>query len=108
MMSPRKSSAGKYRGFVDKFTWRETSCFPAQIRNRTAAPASKAKMDHSSTAPKANTANIKRTHIVSDHCGVDYGPNSADRQSCAKTEDCLMGHAHVRSKCKHGSEVHNG
>src|SRR5580658_3565178 len=59
-MSPKKNKAGGYKGFLDNSTCLETNCFRTQTRNRTAAPASKAKVDHSSTAPKANTAKIKR------------------------------------------------
>src|SRR6266446_3455376 len=61
-MSTRNRNAGGYRGFFDSPTFRETNCCPTQIRNRVAAPASKAKVDHSSTAPNANTPKIKRAH----------------------------------------------
>src|ERR1700689_3449232 len=69
-MSPKKRSAGRNRGFFDSFTCRETICFPAQTRNKTAAPASKTKVDHVSTAPNAKTAKIKRAHRprTSTHC----------------------------------------
>src|SRR6266851_5481562 len=59
-MSPKNRNAGRYRGFFDSSIFLETSFSPAQTRNSSAAPASKAKVDHSSTAPKANTAKIKR------------------------------------------------
>src|SRR2546425_1029056 len=61
-MSTKKRNAGGDRGVFDSTTFRETNCFPAQIRNRAAAPASKAKVDHSSTAPNANTPKINRAH----------------------------------------------
>src|SRR5580700_7534665 len=59
-MRPKNRNAGKYRGFFDSSTCPEKICAPAQTRNRTAAPDSKAKVDQSSTAPNAKTANIKR------------------------------------------------
>src|ERR1700683_5534578 len=68
----KKNEAGRYRGLRDSFTRPARSCFPTQTRNRTAAPASKTNVDHSSTAPNANTAKIKialkpRTRI---HCNI--------------------------------------
>src|SRR5437660_11841039 len=61
-MRTKKRNTGGYRGFFDSTTFRETNCFPDQIRNRAAAPVSKAKVDHSSTAPNANTPKINRAH----------------------------------------------
>src|SRR4029077_20671691 len=61
-MSPKKRRVGKYSAFTDSFSRLETTCFPAQMRNRAAAPASSVKVDHSSTAPNANTAKIRTAH----------------------------------------------
>src|ERR1700730_3434244 len=61
-MSPKKRRVGKYSGFLDSFSRLEMSCFPAQGRNRAAAPASSVNVDHSSTAPNANTAKIRTAH----------------------------------------------
>src|ERR1700733_9637005 len=61
-MSPKKRSAGRCKGFFASFTCLETTCVPTQTRNRTPAPVSNTKVDHSSTAPKANTAKIRREH----------------------------------------------
>src|SRR6202044_3280915 len=71
-MSPKKRRAGRCKGFFDSFTCLETTWFPTQTRNRTAAPASKTKVDHSSTAPNANTAKIRREHRprTSTHCKI--------------------------------------
>jgi hypothetical protein len=61
-MTPKNKSAGKYKGFPDNWILFETTCLAAQTKKRTAAPASNAKVAHSSTAPNAKIAKIKEAH----------------------------------------------
>src|ERR1700693_4933809 len=77
-MSPKKRRAGKYNEFLDSCSRLERSCFPAQVRNRAAAAASSVNVDHSSTAPNANTAKIRiahrlRTSTQRNTCGLRPG-----------------------------------
>src|ERR1700730_17047649 len=96
-MSPKKRNVGRYRGFFDSSIFLETSFSPAQTRNSSAAPASKAKVDHSSTAPKANTAKIKRaqkprTRIFCRISGTRLGRSTRSIESVVSTmayEDIL-------------------
>src|ERR1039457_2590944 len=87
-MSPQKKTVGRYRGFLDSLNCLETSCFPVQTRNRTAAPSSKAKVDHSLTAPNADTAKIKRTHrpTTSTHCRM---PGSRSHRRSTSIESVI-------------------